>query len=559
MPTISINPKDFIELLGYEMDEKTLEEQIDLAKAEFKGTDEDGCWRVELNDTNRPDLWSAEGIARQVRMVAGRRRDYPFFSGDPEGEIKVAKDLETVRPFVAAFIVKGLSVTDASLAQIIQTQEKLADNFGRRRKEVAIGVYNLDKITFPIHYKAVAPNEHSYIPLGMEESLTLADILERHPKGIEYREILAGKKKVPLLVDDAGMTLSMPPIINSREVGEVVPGDSDLFVEATGENLVNVILALNIMACDMADRGGRISRVRTNFAYETSLGKTFETPFRLDKKLSIPVDEFGRLLGVKVTANEISNMLERYGCDVSVEGEMVHVQPPPTRMDYLHMVDVVEDFAIARGYGTFSPVLPREFTLGTSDALSMIDDKVRDQMVGMEYEEFISNMLVSKAQLTEKMNMATKSVVEVDNLMNENYAVIRDSILPSLLQAEANSTRAAYPHRLFETGDVAVFDKSAAHGSRTEIHLGAMIAHREVTLSEIHADLEYLFFQLQLEPIYQEADNPVYLPGRCAQMIIGDKKIGWLGEVHPQVLENFEISVPTAAFEIDLNSLLEIE
>jgi phenylalanyl-tRNA synthetase beta chain len=558
MPTILIDPKDFSELIGSPVDQSKFLEQMDLAKAELKGVDEEGRWRVELNDTNRPDLWSAEGIARQLRAAHGRRRDYPFFQSAPAAEIRVDAALQNIRPYVAAFVVRGLTVTEASLVQMIQTQEKLAENFGRKRKDVAIGVYNLQKITFPIHYRAVDPKEHSYVPLGFEESMTLAEILERHPKGIEYRGTLAGKGQVPLLLDDAGMTLSMPPIINSRELGEVVSGDSDLFVEATGTDIHNVVLALNIMACDMADRGGRINRVKTVYPFDTPLGRGVDVPFWMDKSLTIPLKEFTRLLGVPVKSSEVDNVLECYGCDVRVEGETVVVKPPPTRADYLHPVDVVEDFAIARGYETFVPRMPRDFSIGRSDPLSVIEYKVRDHMIGLGYEETISNIFVAKHQLLEKMNLDDQPVVEVSNVMNENYAVLRNSVLPALLQIESRSGTAAYPHRLFEAGEVAIFDRSAPHGSRTELHLGALVVRREATLSEIHADLEFLFHQLGLVLKLKEVEHPAYLPGRVAQVLAGEQPVGLLGETHPEVLDRWEIGMPVAAFEVNLGALLSL-
>lgn len=560
MPTILIDPKDFSELIGSPVDQSKFLEQMDLAKAELKGVDEEGRWRVELNDTNRPDLWSAEGIARQLRAAHGRRRDYPFFRSAPVGEFRVDAALREIRPYVAAFVVRGLSVTESSLVQMIQTQEKLAENFGRRRRDVAIGVYNQRKITFPVHYRAVDPNAHSYVPLGFEEPMTLAEILERHPKGIEYRGILAGRDRVPLLRDDAGLTLSMPPIINSRELGEVAPGDSDLFVEATGTDLKNVILALNIMACDMADRGGRIDRVRTVYPFDTPLGREVDVPFWMDKSLSIPLQEFSRLLGVAVKSSEVDNVLECYGCDVRVEGDTVTVKPPPTRADYLHPVDVVEDFAIARGYETFSPCMPKDFSIGRSDPLSVLEDKVRDHMIGLGYEEMISNILVAKQQLLEKMNLDEQPVVEVSNVMNENYAVLRNSVLPSLLQIESRSGTAAYPHRLFEAGEVAVFDRSSPRGSRTEMRLAALTVRRGIGLSEMHADLEFLLHQLGLELALKDVECPSFLPGRAAQVLAAaqPQPVGLLGEVHPQVLERWEIDMPAAAFEINLGALLSL-
>jgi phenylalanyl-tRNA synthetase beta chain len=555
MPTIWIDPQDFADLYGAPLDERALIEQIDLVKGEFKGTDPDGRWRIELNDTNRPDLWSVGGIARQLRAVTGHRRDYPFFNGRSIGEIRVDERLRHIRPYVAAFVVRGLRVTDRSLAQIIQSQEKLAENYGRKRRDVAIGVYNFKKITFPISYQAVEPAKHRYVPLGFEEALSLQEILERHPKGIEYRDILRGHDLVPLLQDSNGLILSMPPIINSRELGEVVPGDSDLFVEATGTSLYQVILSLNIMACDLADRGGRIERVLTVFPFDTPMGNRVEVPCRLPQELTLPVAEFGRLLGISVNAIEVNRVLECYGCEVHADAERLRIQPPPTRLDYLHAVDAVEDFAIARGYSTFEPHMPRDFTPGRSDALSHAEDKVRDHLVGMGYEETISNILVARSDLRERMNTEGQPLVEVANVMNENYNALRDAIVPSLLKIESHSPTAAYPHRLFETGDVAIFDRRASHGSRTELHLGALSCHRGANLAEVYSDLEYLLYQLKLTSTLKECAHPWFLPGRAAEIVIGGKPVGLLGELHPEVLTRWQLSTPAAAFEIALGAL----
>ncbi len=556
MPTIAFDPADFQELLGFAMDEAALGAHLDLVKGEFKGRDEAGLWRVELNDTNRPDLWSAEGIARQLRAARGRRRDYPFFQGAPVGEIRVEPGLEAVRPFVAAFVVRGARVTERSLVQLIQTQEKLAENFGRKRRDVAIGVYDASRIRFPVHYRAVDPQREAYTPLGFEEPMPLAEILARHPKGVQYRDTLAGHPRVPYLTDDAGLTLSMPPIINSRELGEVKPGDGELFVEATGTELGKLLLALGILACDLADRGGRIQRVRTVYPADTPLGREVDAPRDPGLGLTIPLREFGRLLGVAVTPSEVDNVLERYGCEVHLEGEAVRVVLPPYRADYLHPVDVVEDFAIARGYETFEPRMPRDFTAGRSDALSLLEDKARDVMIGLGHEEVISNILTSHAELRERMNREAPPLVEVANVMNENYAALRDSLWPSLLKVEARSATATYPHRLFEAGEVALHDPAAPHGSRTRLVLGALSVHREASLSEAHADLDFLTQQLGCEAELREEEHPSFLPGRSARVLVAGRPVGWLGELHPLVLERWQIGAPAAAFELELEPLL---
>ena len=88
-----------------------------------------------------------------------------------------------------------------------------------------------------------------------------------------------------------GHVLSFPPIINSREIGEVQVGDSELFVEVTGTDLAMVVLTLNIFAANLADRGATIAPVQINYPGKTSLGRSFVTPVDLGKARSIPLTD----------------------------------------------------------------------------------------------------------------------------------------------------------------------------------------------------------------------------------------------------------------------------
>ena len=181
-----------------------------------------------------------EGIARQIRTkVSGARSAYSFFRSKarPRHRLLVAPDLERVRPYVAACTAVGYEVTAAGLTQLIQVQEKLADIYGRKRQTVSIGLYRLAEIVFPINYALVKPDVARFTPLGFDEKMTPREILAVHPKGLEYGSILAGCERVPLLLDTEGQVLSLPPIINSREIGEIHVGDRALLVEVTGTDL----------------------------------------------------------------------------------------------------------------------------------------------------------------------------------------------------------------------------------------------------------------------------------------------------------------------------------
>ncbi|MDR0708392.1 MAG: phenylalanine--tRNA ligase subunit beta, partial [Treponema sp.] len=228
MPKIEVNEELFCSLAGRRWNNRAeFEEDLTCAKAEL---DEDSdkslsaderTLKIELNDTNRPDLWGTAGCARQLRIYYGRgkRPEYPFFSTPGNAQkskwrVKVEESVKKVRPYLAGFVATGKAVTDASLRDMIQTQEKLAWNFGRKRRAISMGLYRIAIITWPITYKGVDPDSASFTPLQWDSPLTLREILKQHPKGKEYAFIQEHEPIHPLLVDAKGGILSYPPIIN---------------------------------------------------------------------------------------------------------------------------------------------------------------------------------------------------------------------------------------------------------------------------------------------------------------------------------------------------------
>lgn len=569
MPTISINIKDLEDLLGRPAGEspitaEQLEMWLMLVKGELKEQDsETGELRIELQDSNRPDLWSCEGIARQFRIkFQGSASPYPFFkpAPRPRHRLQVGPGLERVRPYVAACTAIGYTVTEGALAQLIQIQEKLADIFGRKRRTVSIGLYRLAPIVFPVTYALVKPDDARFTPLGFDEKLSLREILAVHPKGLEYGAILAGQELVPLLRDDEGQVLSLPPIINSRGIGEVRVGDRELFVEVTGTDLHMVLLTLNILAVNLADRGASIEPVEVVYPYATAFGTSVRTPFDFTRARQIPINTIEAALGQSLGAKTIRQALQAYGYDTRISRDEVSVTPPPYRNDLMHAVDVVEDVAVSLGYGTFAPVMPSQFTVGALSRLEEVSDRVRDLMVGLGFQEMISNILVSRQELVDRMRLAGSEwdrCVEVDNPVSQTFACLRQWITPSLLRVETASSRTFYPHRLFEVGEVAVPDPGEDVGVRTVTVLGALIAHAHANFSEAHSCLDLLLFYLDCAYILEPISHPSFLSGRAGRIVCQGRPVGLIGELHPEVLEQWQVGMPSVVFELEVAALLE--
>jgi phenylalanyl-tRNA synthetase beta chain len=559
MPTISIFQEDFCRLIGRSASMPDIEQWMPYVKGEVKDVSQDtGEVRVELQDTNRPDLWCVEGIARQIRSVLNKgMAPYPFFSekNGTKRRIQVAQGMEAVRPYVAACISLGYAMTPEGLDQCIQTQEKLADAFGRKRETVSIGLYRFSSIAFPVTYGLVKPDEIRFTPLGFEEKMTPQEILTVHPKGLEYGSILAGCERLPLLWDSDGQVLSFPPIINSRELGEVQLGDTDLLVEVTGTDLSMVVLALNIFACNLADRGATIESVDITYPYETELGTTVTTPLNMNQSERISLEAIEQALGMPLGSEAIQEALTSYGYQVKATRQSVSVTLPPFRNDLMHVMDVAEDVAITRGYDSFSPIMPQTFTVGNLSVEEQTSDRIRDLMVGFGFQEIFSNIMASHQELLDRMRIAGTEhaqLVEVDNVMSQTYACLRPSILPCLLRVEAQSPRAFYPHLLFEVGETAQLDLEANVGSRTVLSIAAISANSGANFSEIHSYLDLLMYYMVWPYELEPATHPSFLEGRVGRIRCQGQAVGYIGEFHPEVLEAWQIDMPTSGFEFEI-------
>ncbi len=189
-------------------------------------------------------------------------------------------------------------------------------------------------------------------------------------------------------------------------------------------------------------------------------------------------------------------------------------------------------------------------------------------MIGSGFQECLSPVLTSRLALVKKMRLegiVEDELVEIDNVMSELYSILRNSLLPSLLNVESLSSKAVYPHKVFEVGEVARIVEGDFPEARTFVNLASYVAHPKASFSELHSYLDALFYYLGVEYKLEPESHPTYLDGRAGAIVVvgaaspaATGPVGLIGEVHPEVLERWGITMPAAAFEISLTKLFEI-
>lgn len=550
MPTVEVSYKDLCSLVGKKLAIGELKNAIAYAKGEINSVEGDSL-KIDIGDSNRPDLWSAEGIAREVKGRVTEEKGLPKYEvKKSEISVKVDEKVNKVRPLTVCAVGRNLKIDENVLSQIIQLQEKVAGTFGRSRKEVAIGIYDLKKIKAPIKYTTVKPNEIKFVPLDFEEELTPKEILEKHPKGKEFGHLLEGCEEYPIFIDSTNNVLSMPPIINSDYTGKVTEKTEEVFIECTGFDFKFLIPALNVIVSALADRKARVENVKIIYP-----DKVIFTPDLKPDKTFVEINYVNEVSGLKLNGKEICNLLEQARYQAKLKGKKIELLYPAYRQDIMHFRDVVEDVLISYGYDKIEPVYPKLVTVGGIAEKEVFSNKVAETMISLGLQEILSYTLTNKENLFKKMNAKKERIVEIENPVSLNWNVFRNWLLPSIMGFYSHNQHVVYPQKIFEVGDVVLIDEEQDTKTKDVKKIAAGISDSKATYDEILSILDAFLSSFKVKYKLKGAEHPSFIPGRVAEVLVNGKSVGLIGEIHPKVIKNWQLEMPVAGFEINLEEL----
>jgi phenylalanyl-tRNA synthetase beta chain len=544
MPSIDVKKSDLENLVGETFSTEALEEVLLCVKGELDAIKEDEL-KIDIKDTNRPDLWSTEGIAREIRAFIGKEKGIPKYRV-LKGKRKafIDKNLKGIRPKAAYAEVRNVHITEEVLLQIIQLQEKICQTFGKKRKEIAIGVFDLDKVKGNVKYFAAEPSLE-FVPLGFSERMSLREILLKHPKGKEYGKLIEKFDKFPLLVDENNEVLSMPPIINSEGSGKITTETKNLFVDVTGFSQELIDTALKIMCMALADRKGEIYSVELNYGKRKIVSPQFK-----EEKIAFPFSEVNELLGTSFGKKEILKLLEKKRMQGKIKKERIEVSFGDYRKDIIHPWDVIEDIAIAFDYNELAPEELRVFTIGSLRKETTKINEIRELCIGLSLQEIASNHLTSKEIQSKKM-LLKEEFVEIANPVSLNWEIFRKNLLPESLEFLSKNKHCSFPQKIFEVGRTVELNEKNENMVEEKWKLCISISHSKTGFNEIKSVLDAIARELKLEYSLKEEKIPFLEEGKSALILIGKKK-GFIGELKQKVKENFGLENNVSVMEIEL-------
>lgn len=561
MPAVELNIARLEKLVGKKLDFKQIQYDLQWISLDVDDIDEQaGTIKIEYNP-NRPDFSSPEGVARTLQGYYGIKTGLATFNVAKGTEVMhVSAKVRKVRPYVVAGIVRDIKLDDDQVRTLMNIQEQLHWVLGRDRKKVAIGIHDYDKVRGPYIYTTVKPTEIKFRPLHMEAfEMTPKDILEEHPMGVKYRKLLEGYDEYPIILDAEKKVVSMPPIINGTYT-QVTEQTKNLLLDLTGTNFESVNYSLNIIASTFADMGAKLETVKV--IYEDEPEKARDTPDLSPTKWEAHIDYINSYIGLNLTADQMIECFRKVRLDAhkSKKKGILDIEVPAYRTDIMHEVDFAEEVAMGYDYQNL-PITIKEGGIGSYHPVDDFAYFTRGILVGAGGLEMY-NFILSSKQDFEKFGLKfseTENVV-LDNPVSEEYNTVRTDLLPCLMKNLQMNQSAEKPFRLFEVGDVVVMDPKEDTLTRRELHVASIVHSETSDYTEIKSILDHycrtlgILDQIEIKP----SKLPSYTPGRQGEIFFKGQKIGAIGEVHPQIILNFGLGYPTAAFEINAIPLIEI-
>ncbi len=547
MPVVHVSTSRLLRLIGANTPLEQIVRALEALKCEVEVQNDKLVIEVQ---SDRPDMFSTEGIARAIKLYMELEEPrIPMVKSYP---IKVYVTPPRKRPYIAVAAVTNVDLSNGGLEELIQFQEKLHITYGRKRRKVAIGLHDLDKVpTLELSYRYENIHEVKFVPLHQDKEMTLDEVLRKLEQGMEYGSISLDGDLHPV-IRAGSEVISVPPVINA-ELTRITPNTKNILIDVTGPNLDAVLQVLNIIVSNLAVHGGEVIGAEVVYG---DTGEVIRTPTLKPEEWILNRKYVSEVLGLDMSIDDICKSLRKLGHIVEKKSEEeVRILVPPYRIDILHPIDLVEDCAIGLGYEN---LVPENIEIPFIHPLSPrreIENTIRTILVGLGYIELNTFTMIS-SQIVEATGF--REYLRIENPLTIELDALRPSLIPSILLVLKYSLHASVPVKVFEIGYGVVRDKESYTGWKNRLLLAIAIMDSIIKFEDIHADVYALLKELGLEPRFYPCLHPALIKGRTACIKVDGDTIGVLGEVNPEILEKLEIRYPVAIAELDLNKLLDL-
>ena len=281
-----------------------------------------------------------------------------------------------------------------------------------------------------------------------------------------------------------------------------------------------------------------------------------------DGQVIVSHDWINKFLGTEISKEEMKKCLDLVDLDTVIEGDNLVVKAPTFRVDIAIKEDIAEEVARIYGYdkvpSTIFEQMPQRENKHKNEILKEI---VLKSLFASGVNQSISYSFVSPKVL-DKINVpedsSLRNMIKIKNPLGEDFSCMRTSALPSMMESlSRNYARNNEYAKLFEVGKIYI--KKEGEKLPEERNILTIGMYGDCDFFHLKGIVENLVDALGINKAkyVRESENPTFHPGKTASLVVRGKNIGVFGEVHPDVLENYNMDVPCMVAELDLDKLYE--
>ncbi|HKB59299.1 MAG TPA: phenylalanine--tRNA ligase subunit beta [Gallionellaceae bacterium] len=517
---------------------------------------------------NRSDCLSLNGIAREVAALTGAKLESlpaPAFEQTGSAARAVKVSAPAACPRYAGRVITGVNAKAPTPALMVQRLERC----GLRSISALVDVTN-------------------YVLLELGQPLHAFDLAKLHG-GIEVRHARKGERMK--LLNEQTIELDESMLLITDEKGPAalagIMGGAD---SAVDDASTDIFLESAFFSPHAIAGKARQLGFSSDASYRYERGVDFGAIIKaLDRATQLILDICGgeacpvtevqaalpsrhpvtlraarveRVLGIRFADGEIARILNRLGMQCTETEGVYTVTPPSYRFDIAIEEDLIEEIARVHGYENIPALPPR----GMLSMLPQAEGQrplavLRQAMVRRDYQEAITYSFVEAEW--ERDLCGSETPVALQNPIASQMSVMRSSLLGGLLDALRTNLARRQPRvRLFEIGGCF----AAAEGGYTQHDRLAGLAYgpalpeqwgvaaRDVDFFDLKGDVDALFAPVGLS--FVAKPHPASHPGRSAQILCQGRAVGWIGELHPQWQQKYELPQAAVWFELDLAASL---
>ena len=545
MPVVELNINRIRKLVSRNVTRKQILDVLPFLGLDIESEDGNEI-RIEYSP-NRPDYSTDYGIAIGLQGLLGIKKGIQKTTIKKKGQfaVKVDPTVTKIRPYVTGIIATNGKLDDISIKQLMNMQEDLHFGIGRKRKKSSIGLHDADKISFPLTYTTTS-REHKFVPLNSNTEQTIDEILTNTEVGQNYGWVIENTKNVPIILDSEQNTISFPPIINSA-LTTVTSNTKNILIEVTGIDKEAAEDMLSVVVSILQTAGFEFNELKIT-------GNKNSTPQLKDRTIVYDPKFTSEILGINMNLSNMVTCLKKCRLDAFVKGKKITCIIPRYRFDIFGQMDLVEEIALGYGIANIEPKLSPSTTIGQKNNVTIKTKLISETAVGLGFLEAMNSSLTSKKTLYEMTQRNASGIISVLDSKSQEHTILRDSLLPGLLENLSKNIHESYPQKLFETGMVF----SIGEPIHEYINLAVVIAYKDTNYSEIKAIMQSLLrtnFKINSQTKTSK-NQELFTKGRHADIFVNEKKIGEIGELDSKILENFRIRTSVVGFEIKLSGLI---